>query len=123
MSNISYEDYEIIFDLINKFKDGTLGNKKIKTIKVGSKSQGHIEMKDDQVRDILKRVKDNIYCVLGVLIKKADNEMEGYKTITSRETPNVSTDKLLENQLALSEKTEEELEKLIKEKARKNGRK
>ena len=48
-----------------------------------------------------KRIKDNIYCVLGVLIKKADNDMEGYKTITSRETPDVSTDKLLEIQLQI----------------------
>ena len=123
MSGISYEDYEVVYDLTTKFKNGTLGNKRIKTIKVGSKSLGHIELKDDHTRVILKRVRDNVYCVLGILIKKADNDMEGYRTITNRTTPNVSTDKLLEIQLKLSVQTEEELDTLVKEKARKNGRK
>lgn len=123
MSNIPYEYYEEIYNLIIKFKDGILGNKKIKTIKVGSKSQGHIELKDDNARVILKRVRDNVYNVLGVLIKKANNDMEGYKIITNRITPDVSTDKLLSYQLELSKITEKEIEKLVEEKARKNGRK
>lgn len=123
MSNISYEYYDEIYNLIAKFKDGTLGNKKIKPIKVGNKSQGHIELKDDNARVILKRVRENIYNVLGVLIKKATNDMGGYRTITNRITPNVNTEELLAHQLELSELTEKELLKLVQDKARKNGRK
>lgn len=123
MSNISYEYYQNIYDLLEEFKQGTLGNKKIKTIQVGNKSLGHIELKNDNVRIILKRVKDNIYNVLGVFIKKANNDMGEYRTITNRQTPDISTDAKLQRQLELSAITEEELAKIVEEKARKNGRK
>lgn len=123
MSNIPYEYYENIYDLLMKFKTGTLGNKKIKTIQVGNKNQGHIELKDDNIRIILKRVKDNIYSVLGVLIKKANNDMGNYRIITNRITPDISTEEKLIKQLELSEITEKEIYKLVQEKARKNGRK
>ena len=124
MANIRYEYYEEIYNLITKFKNGTLGNKKIKTIKVGNKSQGHIELKNttDGVRIILKRVKSNIYNVLGVLIKKANNDMGGYDKITNRITPNVSTDELLQQQLELATITEQDIEDLVEKKGRKNGR-
>lgn len=123
MSDISYEYYENIYDLLMGFKDGRIGNKKIKTIQVGNKSQGHIELKDDNIRIVLKHVKDNIYNVLGVLIKKANNDMSGYRIICNRATPDISTLDKLKRQLELSEITEKELYKLVQEKGRKNGRK
>ena len=122
MSNIPKEYYEDIYDLINKFKNGTLGTKKIKTILSGNKSDGHIELKGDGVRVILKYVNNNIYNVLGAFIKKANNDMNTYRIIISRKTPDISTEKKLATQLELSKQTEEELEKIVKEKGRKNGR-
>lgn len=122
MGTFPYENYENIENLIIQFKDGTLGNKKIKTIKKGNKSDGHIELKNDNIRIVLRRVQDNIYCVLGVFIKKANNDSNAYRTITNRMTPDVSTDDKLYTQLELAKHTEEELKKIVKEKSRKNGR-
>jgi len=119
----SYEYYEEIYELIVKFKNGTLGNNKIKTIQKGNKSSGYIELKDDNIRIILRRIKDNIYCVLGLLIKKANNDMSTYRTITDRKIPDISTNEQLQIQLDLASLTEEELERLVREKSRKNGRK
>lgn len=123
MSDIPYEYYENIYDLLVKFKEGKIGNKKIKPIIVGNKSQGHFELKDDNIRIVLKHVKDNIYNVFGVLIKKANNDMNGYKIINSRTIPDISTEDKLKRQLELSEITEKELYRIVQEKGRRNGRK
>ena len=122
MSNIDAEYYSSIEDLITKFKNGTIGAKKIKTIQQGNKNNGHIELKNDNVRIVLKHVKDNIYNVLGVIIKKDYNDPKAYKNLMNRTTPDISTDKKLEEQLELAKRTEEELTKLVQEKSRKNGR-
>lgn len=122
MGNFPYENYEDIENLIIQFKEGTLGNKKIKTIKKGNKSDGHIELKNDNIRIILRRVKDNIYCVLGVFIKKANNDMNTYRIMTNRMTPDINSDEKLSMQLELSKHTEAQLHELVKEKSRTNGR-
>lgn len=122
MRNFPYENYEKIEQLIFQFKEGSLGSKKIKTIHKGNKSDGHIELKDDDIRIVLRRVKENIYCVLGVFIKKANNDTNTYRIMTNRMTPDISSDEKLSMQLELSKYTEEELSKLVKEKSRKNGR-
>ena len=122
MGNFAYENYEDVENLIIQFKSGNLGNKKIKTIKKGNKSDGHIELKNDNIRVILRRVKDNVYCLLGVFIKKATNDMGMYRTMTNRMTPDISTDEKLNMQLELAKHTEEDLHKLVKEKSRTNGR-
>ena len=122
MGSFPYENYEDIEKLIVQFKDGTLSYKKIKPILKGNKSDGHIELKDDNIRIVLRRVKDNIYCVLGVFIKKANNDMNTYRIITNRMTPDVGSSEKLFMQLELAKHTEGELHKLVKEKSRKNGR-
>lgn len=122
MSDIPYEYYETVYDLISKFKNGTIGIKELKALTSHKQFRGHLELKYDQVRIIIKHVKDNIYNVLGAFAKKDDNDIPMYRTMTNRITPDVSTDKLLSYQLELSEITEKELNQLIKEKGRKGIR-
>jgi hypothetical protein len=45
--------------------------------------KGYIELRYDQVRIILKHIKDNIYNVYGVFAKKDDNDVNMYKTIVA----------------------------------------
>ena len=122
MADIPYEYYETVYDLITKFKNGTIGIKELKTLTSHKQFRGHLELKYDQVRIIIKHVKDNIYNVLGVFAKKDDNDIPMYRVMTNRMTSDVSTDKLLSHQLELSEITEKELEELVKEKSRKGTR-
>jgi len=49
--------------------------------------------------------------------------MSTYRTITDRKIPDISTNEQLQIQLDLASLTEEELERLVREKSRKNGRK
>lgn len=122
MNDIPYEYYQIIQELLFKFKNGTIGINKIKRIKYNSRNSGYIELKDDQVRIILKHVKDDIYNVYGVFAKKDNNDMNAYRKIMNRPLPQINTNEKLQMQLELSKLTEEELEKLINDKGRKNSR-
>lgn len=122
MSDIPYEYYDTVYDLITRFKSGTISTKEVKILPNKQRLRGHLELKHDQVRILLKHVKDNIYDVLGVFAKKANNDMNAYRILMSRPTPDISTEDKLIMQLELAKHTEEELAKLVKEKSRKNGR-
>lgn len=122
MDDIPYEYYDRVYDLMTRFKNGTIGTKEFKVLTSHRKFRGHLELRYDQVRIVLKHVKDNIYNVLGVFAKKANNDMTMYGRIINRMIPDVDTNNKLEIQLELAIHTEEELEKLVKEKARKGTR-
>lgn len=122
MSDVPYEYYNTVYDLIDRFKSGKLSKKEIKTLSSSRKIKGHIELKYDQVRIILKHIKDNIYCVLGVFVKKADNDVDSYKSIVSRKIPIIRNDEDMLRQIELSEYTEKELEELVTNEARKGTR-
>ena len=122
MSDIPYEYYETVYDLIDGFKNGKLSKKEIKSLSSSSKMKGHIELRYDQVRIMLKHVKDNIYCVLGVFVKKSDNDRSSYKSIVERNLPNIKTEQDIKSQLALSEYVEKELENLVNTESRKGTR-
>ena len=66
-----------ILDLIRNFKLGD--NRDIKII-----TNGFIELKHDQVRIILKLIDNNNYSVMGVFIKKSDNDSKTYKKLFDR---------------------------------------
>jgi hypothetical protein len=122
MSDIPYEYYSTVYDLLDGFKNGKLSKKEIKTLSNSRKIKGHIELRYDQVRIILKHVKDNIYCVLGVFVKKSDNDRSSYKSIAERNLPNIKTEQDIESQLALSEYVEKELKNLVNTESRKGTR-
>lgn len=66
-----------ILDLIRNFKLGD--NRDIKII-----TNGFIELKHDQIRIILKPIGKNNYSVMGVFIKKSDNDSKTYKKLFDR---------------------------------------
>lgn len=79
-------------------------------------------MKDDQVRIILKHIKEDVYNVYGVFVKKDDNDMNLYRKMMNRQAPSISSNEDLQIQLELSQNTEKEFNDLITTKARKNSR-
>lgn len=122
MSDIPYEYYDRVYDLITRFKNGTIGIKEFKALTSHRKFRGHLELRYDQVRIILKHISGNIYNILGVFAKKTNNDMTMYGRIINRMIPDVDTNKKLEIQLELATRTEKELENLVKEKGRKGTR-
>ena len=112
------EYYNKVKELIDGFKLGTVHAKRIYC---GSK-KSFAELRDDQVRIIIKHIKENIYSVQGVFCKKADNDETQYNNITNRTVPQIDKDENLRIYLGLAEKTEAELAKLVREKGRKASR-
>lgn len=119
LDNVPYEYYNTIYDLITRFKNGSLARSECKALKQLNK---HMELRHDQVRIILKHVKDDIYNVLGVFTKKSDNDIHMYSRIVNRTIPQIDTEEKLTMQLELSEQTEKELETIVKDKGRKGTR-
>ena len=71
------EGLDDILTMLDDFKNG--GKRFIKTI-----NYGYIELKDDQIRIILKPMGNNNYSVIGTFIKKSDNLMTMYKKMYDR---------------------------------------
>lgn len=122
MKDAPQEYYETIAKLINDFVADNLSKKQIKSLKSNGKLTQFIELKDDQVRIVLKHIKDNIYCVMGVGVKKSNNDMNMYRNLANRIIPNIATPEKLQCELTLSEIVKQELDKLTAEKGRKGTR-
>lgn len=80
------------------------------------------ELKDDQVRIFLKHVKDNVFCVFGVFAKKTDNDIKIYRTVCNRSIPDVSTEKKLNQEIALGNVALEDLREIVSTRGRKSSR-
>ena len=78
--------------------------------------------KEDQIRILFQPIKNNVYCILGVGVKKTNSDIKLLSTISSRDVPKVDTEQALETQLFFSQKVEEELENLVITKGRKGNR-
>ena len=122
MDDIPYEYYDTVDYLINGFVNGTLQPSEVKVLKNQKSIKGYIELRYDQVRIFLKHIRDDIYNVYGVFVKKEFNDMAMYRNVGNRMTPDVSRDDLLETELELSKIVEEEFKALINEKSRKGIR-
>ena len=71
VKDMPFEYISKITELISKFKDNTISNKKNKKLDFNSEFS---ELKDDQIRIIYKRIKDNNYLIYGAFIKKDDRK-------------------------------------------------
>ena len=103
------------------YMNNTISAKEVKTLKL-DKMPNFIELKDDQVRIILKHLKNNIYAVLGLFTKKDDNAPAKYNIIMKRELPDITTDDKLNLEFDLARICESDLSKLVTQKARKGNR-
>ena len=122
MKDVPFEYYEKVLELINSFKSGENSRDEFKALRSSKVLKGYTELRSDQIRIVLKHVKGNIYSVCGVFVKKDDNDIPMYTAMVKREIPDISTEEKLNYQLLISEYTENELEKLVKEKSRKGSR-
>ena len=85
LSDIREESLEKIWNLLQDFKYG----KNLNT-KYLEGSDKYIEIKDDQIRIVLKPLGENNYIVVGVFIKKSDNLRETYQNMFKRKLPELN---------------------------------
>lgn len=122
MTNVPYEYYDTVLELINNFINGQSANGEVKYLKNNRKLVGFMELRSDQVRIVLKHIKNNVYNVVGVFVKKANNDMTMYQIMANRMIPDISTEVKLNNQLELGETTIKQLTDLVETKSRKGTR-
>ena len=122
MDNVPYEYYNTVLELINNFINGQSANGEVKHLKKDGNSVGFMELRSDQVRIVFKHIKNNIYNVVGVFAKKANNDMTMYQTMANRMIPDVTTEEKLNKQLELGEITLKQLTDLVEVKRRKGTR-
>ena len=122
MKDVPHEYYDTVLELINSFINNKLSKKEIKSLKNNGKLTQFIELKYDQVRIVLKHLKDNIYCVMGIGVKKDNNDMVMYSRLANRKIPNIQELDKLKKELELSEIVKKDLDTLVKTKGRKGTR-
>lgn len=119
LKDMPEEYYQTVLDLIDGFLKNERYTKRLS-------NNGNLfqmrELKDDQVRIFLKHVKDNVFCVFGVFAKKADNDIKIYRTICNRSIPDVSTEKKLNQEVALGNVALEDLREIVSTRGRKSSR-
>ena len=121
-NDISYEDYQAVYELIQKFRDGSILVRQQKKLADNKNTSNAIELVHDQVRVVIRHVKDNIYCVMGVFAKKATNKRETYDKLRNRMIPDISNKDLFDRERELDEYNDKQLEELVVTKARKGTR-
>ena len=122
MNDIPEEYYDTIYRMINNLMCGTIGKGTIRPLTNNKRYIGISELKDGGVRLFYKHIKDNIYNVIGVFIKKANTKPAIYQIMANRMIPDVSTEEKLNKQLELGEITIKQLADLIQTKGRKGTR-
>lgn len=122
MDSVPYEYYNTVLELISNFVSGKNAKGEVKHLKNNGKLVGFMELKYDQVRIVFKHIKNNIYNVVGVFAKKANNDMTMYQTMANRMIPDVTTEEKLNKQLELGEITLKQLTNLVEVKSRKGTR-
>lgn len=113
------EYYSLIENMLQNF---IVYKKRPKGFNNDNYKKGFIELKEGPIRIIMKHTNNNIYCVMGVFIKKANNDIKAYRTMVIRAIPNIKTREEENQELTLGELTLQELSKIVEEKARKGSR-
>lgn len=119
LKDIPEEYYQTIFDLLNNFLEKKKNTKFLVNDKNNSKYQ---ELKDDQIRIIIQHLSNNIFCIIGVFIKKSDNDMKMYKTMFNRLIVDISTKEKENQEIELGQIALQKLKSIVDEKARKGTR-
>ena len=79
LENMREESYSTVLDLIKEFKSGNTKN-----LKYLSTNSNFMELKEDQVRIVLKPLGNKNYSVMGAFIKKSDNDRPTYENLFKR---------------------------------------
>ena len=119
LKDMPEEYYQTVLDLI----DGFLKNERYTKRLNNNANQTKIrELRDDQVRIILKHIKDNIFCIYGVFAKKTNNDIRAYRTVCNRSIPDISTEEKLNQEVALGNIAVEDLREIVSTRGRKSTR-
>ena len=121
LKSMNEEYYERAYRLLNDYMNNTISVKEVKTLQL-DKMPNFIELKDDQVRIVLRHMKNNIYAVLGLFTKKEDNDPATYHKIVKRSLPKINTEDEINMEFELASICEAELAKLVENKGRKGNR-
>ena len=92
MKDIPEEYYETVLYLIKRFRNNTLSRNEIKILRNDKMIDKCIELRYDQIRVILKPIKNNIYAVLGLFAKKNNNDVRCYHNIANRDIPKINSE-------------------------------
>lgn len=74
IKNFPLEYLGKVAELISGFKNNALSKKKNKRMTENASARGFLELKEDQVRVIYKKIKDNNYLIYGAFVKKDDRK-------------------------------------------------
>ena len=110
--------------MLDKLKENNLNSSEITVFRNTNKRLKNFqELRDDQVRILFKRVFDNNYLIIGVGIKKTDNDLKMYFNLSNRNQEIDITDPLTYNRnLEISSMIEENIDSYIKNNSRKGIR-
>lgn len=119
LKDITKENYQRVFDLIDDFLHGKINHKAL----VNSATiKGYVELKDDQIRVIMKHMKNSIYSIVGVATKKRDNDNKMLYNMAGRCITKIDTEEDMIRELALADIVLKELKELVQEKGRISSR-
>jgi len=122
MKNIPFEYYNRVWDLISRFKSGESLPGEVKFLHNNKNYSGLMELREDQVRIVLRHVRDDIYFISGVFVKKKDNDINMYNVMARRNIPDISTQEKFKNEELIAEKAINELKDLVENKGRTSSR-
>lgn len=114
MNDISKEYYEKLQKLLEDFKFKKRDSSIIKTLKGRANGKSFKELKDDQIRVVYKQIDENTFIIVGVFVKKDDNDYKKYKEIKNRAIPTFDTPGSLQRYLELASQVEAELSEKVK---------
>ena len=95
LKDVPEEYFERVQSLLENF---IVHKKKFKSLTTNK--PGFMELKDDQVRIVMKHTVNNIYCVMGVFAKKANNDRKMYRTMWNRTVTDIITKQKEKQELA-----------------------
>ena len=118
LKNIPEEFYYDVMKLLNNLKKNNLNSNNSKRFNGNKKLKKFLELRDDQLRIMCRKISDNNYSILGIFQKQDDNDVTKYLSLAGRYPNNVDYEQFLQK----SEGTEERLFEYLRDNMRKSSR-
>ena len=121
MGSVPHEYYERVYELINGFKKNTLRRKEVASFTSVDRSMASFfELRDDQIRIIFYSLGNNNYVIVGVLVKKKDNDLNAYNKMANRnKNIDISDEEKYQKELLKAKEVEKRYLRFIEENKRK----
>jgi len=123
LKDIPEEFYDDVIKLLNNLKIGQLTNKNCRPFNGNKKLKSYRELRDDQLRILIRNIKENIYVVLGIFQKQDDNDLKGFLGRANRYNPNdYDSDEKIQYLMEKSIDANERIYSFLEENTRKGNR-